>query len=149
MSIPAPGMTPARLRILPSWLVTHTATISRRTIAEALANAGARESHYLILAMLEEFGPASPAGLERDTRIHLSDILATLGTLQRKKYVKRTPAPLDRRSTIVTITPAGTRQLRSLDRLLSQAQADLFAALSAEERDQLVRLLTKTLTCHR
>lgn len=141
------AVTPARLRNLPSWLMTQIASVSSRRIVEALHNADARERHYFILATLEEFGSASPVDLERTTGINLSDIVATVGILGRKKLIKRTPAPLDRRRTVVTITPAGRQRLRLLDEILRRLQSELLAPLSTGERDQLVRLLTKILAC--
>ncbi len=49
----------------------------------------------------------------------------------------------DKRRNIITITPAGRQRLAELDSALSGVQEDLFSALSEEERDQLVALLTR------
>lgn len=147
MDTPVSGGMPVRVRTLPSWLITHVASTTRRAVGEALHEADAREYHYLVLAVLDEFGPASPADLERRTNINLSDIVATIGTLSRKRYVKRTPAPLDKRRTILTLTPAGQRHLHHLDEVLDAVQEKVLAPLMSAEREQLNRLLGKLYAC--
>jgi MarR family transcriptional regulator, lower aerobic nicotinate degradation pathway regulator len=59
--------------------------------------------------------------------------------------VERARDPDDRRRNVVTITPAGVRQLRRLDGVLAEVQDELFAPLSADERAQVARLLARVL----
>jgi hypothetical protein len=49
---------------------------------------------------------------------------------------------------LITITPAGRRQLRRLDKQVTRIQADLLAPLAPDERDQLIRLLRRVLDHH-
>jgi DNA-binding MarR family transcriptional regulator len=142
------GRTPARLRGLPSWLITQTAMHAGRLVSDGLAAAGARGYHYRLLATLEEFGPASQAALGRRSGIHFSDVVATLNELADLEYVQREPDPADRRRNVVSLTPAGRRQLRRLDKQIAKIQEDVVAPLSADERAELVRLLTRVLEHH-
>jgi MarR family transcriptional regulator, lower aerobic nicotinate degradation pathway regulator len=57
--------------------------------------------------------------------------------------VERTSDPTDRRRNVVTLTSAGRRQLRKLDRVVARIQDQLLAPLSVREREQLVLLLGK------
>ncbi|GAA4695527.1 MarR family winged helix-turn-helix transcriptional regulator [Phytohabitans rumicis] len=139
---------PARLRALPSWLITRTAMHAGRLVSEGLAVADARGYHYRLLATLEDFGPASQATLGRRTGIHFSDVVATLNELAEREYIQREPDPADRRRNIISLTPAGRRQLRRLDKQVAKIQDELVAPLSAEERNELVRLLTRVLEHH-
>src|SRR6266511_3911047 len=66
--------TPARLRRLPSRLLTQTAMHADRLVNEGLARADDRKWHYAVLAALQEFGPASQAALSRRTGIYRSDL---------------------------------------------------------------------------
>ncbi len=140
--------TPYRLRGTPSWLLAQTAVHAGRLVSEGFASAGARGYHYRLLAALEEFGPASQAALGRRGGIDRSDVVAALNELAGVGLVERAPDPADRRRNVVTITPAGVGQLRRLDEVLAGIQDELFAPLSAGERDELARLLTRVLDHH-
>jgi DNA-binding MarR family transcriptional regulator len=78
----------------------------------------------------------------------LSDIVAAINELAERQLVQRAPDPADRRRNIITITPAGRRQLRRLDKRLTQIQDDLLAPLSAPDRAHLTHLLTQVLARH-
>ncbi|MGY4102687.1 MarR family winged helix-turn-helix transcriptional regulator [Nocardia sp. R16R-3T] len=93
-------------------------------------------------------GPASQADLGHHTGVDRSDIVATLNDLAERGLIERTPDPSDRRRNIVTITKAGTRHLDELERRIEGAQDELTAALTATERGELVRLLTRILDDH-
>lgn len=144
----ADGDAPARLRTLPSWLINQVALPANRLVTEGLASAGARRHHYSLLAALDEVGPTSQAHLSRRTTIDRSDMVATVNELAELGLVERTTDPTDRRRNLVTITPAGRRQLRKLDRLVARAQEQLLAPLSADERTELVALLTRVVDHH-
>jgi MarR family transcriptional regulator, lower aerobic nicotinate degradation pathway regulator len=140
--------TPARLRSLPSRLLTQTAMHADRLATQGLAGAGARKWHYAVLASLQEFGPASQAALSRRTGIYRSDLVAVINELAGRGLVGRAPDPADRRRNVITMTPHGRRHLRRLDKLIAAIQEDLLAPLTQPERDQLVRLLTRLLDHH-
>ena len=137
-----------RLRALPSWLINQAALSATRLVSEGLAGVKSRRHHYALLAALDEGGPVSQATLSRRTTIDRSDMVATINELADQGLVKRSPDPDDRRRNVITITTAGRRQLRKLDRLLGSVQDELLAPLSAGERRQLIRLLTRIVDHH-
>jgi DNA-binding MarR family transcriptional regulator len=63
--------------------------------------------------------------------------------------VERSPDPEDKRRNIITITAAGRRETRRLEKRVEQVQEELLASLSAEEREQLTALLSRALEHHR
>jgi DNA-binding MarR family transcriptional regulator len=69
--------------------------------------------------------------------------VAAVNELAERGLVERAPDPLDGRRNVVSLTPAGRRHLRTLDRQLAGIQDDLLAALSPAERRTLVALLTR------
>jgi DNA-binding MarR family transcriptional regulator len=148
MDTPAEDSAPTRLAGLPSWLMTQTAMHAHRLVTQGLGAADARGYHYRLLATLDEFGPASQAALGRRTGIHFSDMVATINELADRELVDRAPDPEDRRRNVITITPAGRRQLHRLDRRVAQIQDELLAPLSPPERDQLAQLLGRILSHH-
>ena len=72
-------------------------------------------------------------------------MVAALDELAGQGYITRSPTPADRRRNIITITPAGRRQLQRLDELLAGIQDELLAPLSASQRQQLILLLSQVL----
>jgi DNA-binding MarR family transcriptional regulator len=111
----------------------------------AADGSGLRSYHYRLLAALEEWGPRSQAELGRSTAVDRSDVVSVLAELEQRGLVKRTVDPANRRRNIVSITPAGLRQLRKLDGVIEQIQAQVLEPLSSGERRQLAMLLHKLL----
>ncbi|HEX6354867.1 MarR family winged helix-turn-helix transcriptional regulator [Actinophytocola sp.] len=140
--------SPARWKSLPSWLLTQTANHAHRLVTDGFTAVNARGYHYRLLAVLEEFGPASQAALGRRSGIHLSDMVATINELADRKLVERTPDHADRRRNIISLTTTGKRQLRRLEKQLAETQDELLAPLSPDERQRLTELLSKLLDHH-
>ena len=83
------------------------------------------------------------ADLGRSTSVDRSDVVALLGELEQRRLIERTVNPDNRRRNIVSITPAGRKQLRALDHVLDEIQERVLAPLSPTERRQLTKLLRK------
>jgi len=96
-----------------------------------------------LLAALEEWGPVGQADLGRGTSVDRSDVVTLLGELERLGLIERTVNPANRRRNIVSITPAGSKQLRALDHVVDGIQERVLAPLSQNERRQLTKLLRK------
>lgn len=141
--------TSASWERLPSWLLTQTAGHAHRLVADGFSAVRARGYHYRLLATLEQSGPASQATLGRRSGIHVSDMVATINELADSGLVERAPDPADRRRNVISLTAAGKRQLRRLEKKLAECQEELLAPLSPEERQQLTGLLSKLLDHHR
>ncbi len=107
-----------------------------------------RRHHYSLLTTLDDGGPASQADLGRRISLDRSDMVATVNDLVDQGFVERATDPTDGRRNVVSITAAGRRELRKLDRIVAACQDELLAPLSAAERKQLVRLLTRVVDHH-
>ena len=132
---------PERLRALPSRLLNLAAGYAQRLVGERLASLDSRKWHYATLAALEEFGPDSQSGLSNRTGIYRSDMVATINELTARGLVVRAPDPADRRRNAITLTDEGRRQLKRLDVLIGDAQAEFLAPLSGADREELTRIL--------
>ncbi|WP_410642008.1 MarR family winged helix-turn-helix transcriptional regulator [Amycolatopsis sp. lyj-346] len=139
---------PERLTAKPSWLITQLAVHARRLVSGGFAEAGARGYHYRMLAALHEFGPSSQAELGRRCRVDRSDVVTAVGELAELGFVDRTPDPGHGRRNRITLTAAGTAQLRRMDEVLDRVQDDLLAPLSGQDRQTLARLLRQVLAHH-
>ncbi|MBO4270340.1 MarR family winged helix-turn-helix transcriptional regulator [Microbispora triticiradicis] len=148
-ALPMDGRTgPARLRSLPTRLLSLAATHSDRLVNEGLAAADARKWHYAVLATLEESGPASQAELSRRTGIYRSDLVAVINELTERGLVERAPDPGDRRRNVITVTERGRARFARLDELLTELEDVVLAPLSRPERDQLAGLLARLVDHH-
>lgn len=135
--------TPERLKAQLSRLVGMTAAQTQRVSSEALRAIGAHKDHFVVLAALAEFGPASQAAVAGRARVYKSDLVAVLNELSDGGWIRRAPDPADKRRNVITITPAGEARLAHLDRILSAVNNHITAPLSADERAQLFDLLTR------
>lgn len=146
MAVPTRQLVPSRLAELPTTLVACSAELARQHVVDALAAADAREQHYVVLAALHEVGPTTSSQLARDTGLDRADVAATVGILERKRYVERASDATDGRRTLLTVTPAGRQHLDRLDELYVRAQAAFLADLTNTDRSRLVRLLSTLVT---
>ncbi len=139
---------PERIKRLPSWLVSQVAAAGGNLVADALAADGVRRQHFTVLTALAERGAASQAALGRRLLIDRSDMHALLSDLEQAGLVARVQDQGDRRRMLVALTPAGTRALKQMDKRIEAAQKALTAPLSAKDRRELERLLTRLVEHH-
>jgi MarR family transcriptional regulator, lower aerobic nicotinate degradation pathway regulator len=142
---PHDASAPSRIQDRPTWLISRTYARSHGLLNDGFAasDTGLRSYHYRLLAALEESGPIGQADLGRSTNIDRSDVVTWLGELERRGLIERTINPTNRRRNIVSITPAGRKQLRALDNVIDDIQERVLAPLSQNERRQLAKLLRK------
>ncbi|MGP8297680.1 MarR family winged helix-turn-helix transcriptional regulator [Streptomyces inhibens] len=134
---------PSRIRALPSWLLGRAAARGHRLVADALAAEGMRMMHHAVLSGVAELGPLSQAELGRTLGIDPKDMVAIVNDLQKDGLVTRTPDPKDRRKNAIEISADGRRRLSRTQQLGDEANAELTAALTPDEREQLIALLTR------
>ena len=108
------AQAPSRIRDRPTWLISRSYARSHGLLNDSFATSGhgLRSYHYRLLAALEEWGPASQAGLARSTSVDRSDVVAVLRELEERGFIDRTTDPTNRRRNIVSITPAGRASRR-------------------------------------
>lgn len=110
-----------------------------------LAAEGFSGHQYRLLAALAEAGAASQAELGRRTDLDRSDVAGGIDLLADRDLVVRTRDPGDRRRNIITMTPAGTAALETLDDIVTAVQDELLAGLSETDRNHFDRLLDRLL----
>src|SRR4051812_5603845 len=132
---------PERIRRLPSWLLGRAAARGHRLVADALAAEGVRMMHHAVLASVDDLGPVSQATLSRTLGVDPKEVVAIVRDLDRDGLVDRRTDPADRRKHAVEISARGRELLARTERLGATANDELTAALSGEERAQLVALL--------
>ncbi|MFF7558920.1 MarR family winged helix-turn-helix transcriptional regulator [Streptomyces pseudovenezuelae] len=131
------------IRSLPSWLLGRAAARGRALVAEALAVEGVKMWHHVVLSAVRDLAPVAQADLGRAVRLDPKDLVGVLNDLQSAGLVLREPDPADRRKNAVSLTDEGTRLLERCERAARQANEELLAPLSADERVRFMGLLIR------
>jgi MarR family transcriptional regulator, lower aerobic nicotinate degradation pathway regulator len=141
------GRAPARFKDRPTWLISRAYARSSGLLNAGFEahGSGLRGYHYRLLAALDEWGPTSQADLGRSTGIDRSDVTAALTELESRNLIERTADPGNKRRNIVTLTPAGARQLHDLDIVVGTIQDELLAPLTPAQRRQFITLMSRLL----
>jgi DNA-binding MarR family transcriptional regulator len=127
---PDPGELAATLRLSVGLLLRRLRQVPTEddlTLSESSA-----------LARLDRGGPASAAQLARAEQISPQSMGATLGALEARELIERTPDPEDGRRMILTVTETGLALLRDRRaRRTEQLARALAADFTSNELEQL------------
>ncbi|WP_198153755.1 MarR family winged helix-turn-helix transcriptional regulator [Catenuloplanes japonicus] len=123
-------------------LLAGRGAIAGTRVRAALAAEGLTMRSLYTLTRLTD-GPLGQQALIDALGVDPSAVVAVLNELENLGLVSRNRDPADRRRHIVSITAGGLSVLHTIEKLLDDADNDLFGALSPAERDQLNGLLLK------
>jgi len=107
------------------------------------AAGGLSPSQFLVLKVLQNAGTVTVSELAQRIGISTAGATGLLDRLVRAGLVERTRDQADRRVVWVHLSPEGENQLAAACRLRRTILAELFAPLSQDEVQQLVRLYEK------
>ncbi|QEG31900.1 Transcriptional repressor MprA [Gemmata obscuriglobus] len=108
------------------------------------AESGVSFPRMKLLGALHSSGPKIMSELGEELGVTARNVTALVDALEGEGLVRRVPHTTDRRATVIELTPAGAKyglEMASgghLDKV-----AELFRALSADEQEQLRRLVAK------
>jgi DNA-binding MarR family transcriptional regulator len=124
-------------------LINHLARIARRSFEAALTPLGLRPRHVVALTLLRDRGPMTQVALGETLCQDPTNLVGLLNELERAALLARRRDPADRRRHIVEISPEGGAVLARAEAALAAVQGEVLAALDAEERETLHRLLAR------
>ncbi|HET8976610.1 MAG TPA: MarR family transcriptional regulator [Solirubrobacteraceae bacterium] len=128
------------------YLVSRMGTFAARRFGERLAELGLTTRMWGALNVLDAEGEITQQQLGRAIGMDPSSMVATLDELEARGMVQRRRHPSDRRAHALHLTAAGRDTLARGRQLSAQAQEELLAPLSAEERARLHELLLRMAT---
>src|SRR5215213_4501221 len=96
---------------------------------------------FQILGLLHDHGGLAQGELVKEMGVAPSILVTLLNPLETDGLVTRERDPGDRRRHLVTLTPAGEKQLASASRAQKETEDALFASLDDNQREQLRGLL--------
>jgi DNA-binding MarR family transcriptional regulator len=116
------------------------AELARRLRSEA----GISMTAMMVLATIDGLGGRStPAEIGRHVVVSSASITSLVDTNEKHGYVRRTPDVDDRRRTWVSLTPDGRALVDRLLPGMHRVETEVMAALTLDERLELLRLLGK------
>jgi DNA-binding MarR family transcriptional regulator len=96
---------------------------------------------FQVLGLLHDHGGLAQGELVKEMGVAPSILVTLLNPLETDGLVTRERDPGDRRRHLVTLTPAGEKQLASASRAQKETEDALFASLDDNQREQLRGLL--------
>jgi DNA-binding MarR family transcriptional regulator len=109
-------------------------------MARAFDGTGLTVSRTHLLWVLTGTGlTVSQQALARALQVSARNITGLVDALEGSGYVKRSPHPTDRRTTIVSLTDAGEKTMENMAREHAQLSQDLMDAVDPADRAGLAR----------
>jgi len=142
------NLLPAALRNQTSFVLIKLAALLRQDCTEQLAGTGLSQHQHAILCCLDEYGPACQKDIADRLGIDGGDTVAFVDGLDQGGLITRERDQRDRRRQILTITTAGRRALRRVEKLLEAAEFGLLAALTEQQRAEIHKSATQALASH-
>jgi DNA-binding MarR family transcriptional regulator len=105
--------------------------------------AGWSWSAFRALFTLWISGPLEPSRLAETSGMSRQAVSSLVKTLAADGLIERTAADHDARSVVLSLTDTGARRLEAAFREHNGREADWAAALEPDERETMIRLLTK------
>ncbi len=123
-----------------SQLRLAVARLARRLRQEA--HSGLTPSTMAALATIERHGPLMPSELAGRERVQRPNATKLVARLEADGLVHRTEAPIDKRSTLISISAEGERLLREARSKKDAYLATRLEAMDAEDQETLARAAT-------
>lgn len=125
------------------FLIGRLGWIAQKRFSERIAAVGLTPRAWGALNVLDKEGAITQHALCRSIGMDPSSMVAIVDELEAQGLVERRRNPQDRRAHALHVTELGRTTLGQGRKLASQAQEELLAPLSQEERDELHALLLR------
>lgn len=109
------------------------------------AGLGVTPAGFSVFAVIASNPGVRPGAIAEELCIKPSNVAALVNALVAQGYVRRAQDATELRASLLSMTPAGARAWREMERALAAAEAGFLAGLDAAEQRQFLALLRKLL----
>jgi len=134
---------PSELADFTGFLLNWLGTRARRNFVSALEPLGFHPREYGVMHVVGARPGITQEELAAESDVDRTSIVSLLDQLEARGMAERRVHPKDRRKRCIFLTEEGERTLEKLRAVATEAGDELFAPLTARERDQLAALLRK------
>ena len=126
------------------WLVLSRCHRSLSQIAErSIEETGLGLTDFATLEALLHKGPLTITEIHGKVPLALGSMTAAVDRLEKKGFIIRTPAPVDRRARVLKLTPEGKRIVQAAFNWHAEELESAMAVLNTSEKRKLHALLKK------
>jgi len=128
---------PRELVASPAFLLARLGVGLKERAFKEFAQVGFSPYHYSVLALLDEDSRETQATIADALQLDRSMLVGLLDTLEEKNLIERRRDATDRRRHLVSLTPAGKRQLARLRTIVQRLDDEFLAPLDTATRASL------------
>jgi DNA-binding MarR family transcriptional regulator len=136
---------PRELLKSPGFLLKRLGTLVKEKTVESYDGAGRTPYSYGVLAVLDEGASETQATIADALCYDRSYLVGVLDELEEAGLIERRRDPADRRRHVVTMTPAGKKELAKLRAVHKGIDDEFFFMLTPSELTTLEELLAKVI----
>jgi MarR family transcriptional regulator, lower aerobic nicotinate degradation pathway regulator len=134
---------PEELRACTGFLLARVGIAMKLAAMEEFERAGFNTYSYGVLAVLAEGATETQATIADTLDLDRSQLVGILDQLERESLIERRRDQTDRRRHMVSITPAGKKQLVKMRAMIKSMEDSLLGALDVDERASLQDFLQR------